>query len=86
MPPRRTLTGWSERQRRRNISLKGRNNYPSAVFDSNMILRDTFKCALNVIPNVSLSYNCGLMDLECRFCNAKHFESEVTLGDRTAFT
>ena len=32
------------------------------------------------------SYDCGLMDLECRFCYAKHFESEVTLGDRTAFT
>ena len=26
------------------------------------------------------------MDLECRFCTAKHFEFEVTLGDRTSFT
>lgn len=86
MPRHRTLTSRSERQIRRNISLRGRNNSPSVVLDSNMILRDAFKCALNVIPNVFLSYDCGLMNLECRFCNAKHFESEVTLGDRTAFT
>ena len=51
-----------------------------------MNLREAFKCAQNVIPKVFDSYDCGLIGLECRFCNPKHFESEVTLGDRTAFT
>lgn len=32
------------------------------------------------------SYDCGLMDIQSRFCNAINFESEVTLGDRSAFT
>ena len=95
MPRHRTLTGRSERQRRRNIySRESQNdNRPNANLNSvnsiqndEIILRDTFKCALNVIPRNFNTFDCGLMHLQCRFCNAKHFESEVTLGERTAFT
>ena len=86
----RTLTGQNERQRRRNLYSRTHNNRndnnANNVQNEEVILRDTFKCTWNVIPKVFCSYDCGLMDLECRFCNAKHFESEVTLGDRTAFT
>jgi hypothetical protein len=93
MPRHRTLSGRSKRQRRRDMYSLTHNNRPNANLNSvhsiqngEIILRDTFKCALNVIPRTFNSFDCGLMDLQCRFCNAKHFESEVTLGERTAFT
>ena len=56
------------------------------LLNEEVILRDSFKCARNYIPKVFYSYDCRLMDLECRISNANHFESKVTLGDRTAFT
>ena len=65
---------------------KRNDNNINNVQNDKVILRDSFKYARNVIPKVFYNYNCGIMNLECRFCNAKHFEPEVTLGDRTAFT
>lgn len=32
-----------------------------------------------------MNHDCGLMNLVSRFCNAKHFESETILYNRTAF-
>ena len=65
---------------------KRNDNNVNNARDEKVNLRDTFKCARPVIPSFFYSYDCGLMDLECRFSNTKRFESEVTLGDRTAFT
>lgn len=50
------------------------------------ILPDSFKCALNIVPRNFESFDCGLMNLICQFCQAKHFMSEITQNNRTAFT
>ena len=42
------------------------------------ILRDTFKYGLKAIFRTLNSFDCRLMDLQCRHCNANHFESEIT--------
>lgn len=90
MPRHRTLTRRSERQSRRDRYSSTLNDRPNVNLNSlqndEIIFIDSFKCALNIIPRIFNSFDCGLMHLQCRFCNAKHFESEVTLGDRTAFT
>ena len=50
-----------------------------------IILRDTFKWTWNVILRALYSFDCGLMDLQFRFYNPKHFVSEVTLDESSAF-
>lgn len=76
----------------RNIANTGNGNTNSANVNNEQTnnsidyLKGTFKCALNVIPANFESYSCGLFNLECRYCRAKHLESEVTLRDRNSFT
>lgn len=80
MPRKHLLTLRGERRRR----IRERN-----VNDNNVILiplMDSFKCALNIIPNNFDSYNCGFMDLQCIHCNAYHFSSEITSGHRNSFS
>ena len=55
------------------------------VQNNKIILRDSFKCLLNVLRAFN-SFDCVMGDLQCRFCNANHFEFEVTLSERIAFT
>ena len=39
-----------------------------SIQNNEIILKDTFKCALNIIPRAVNSFDCGLMDLQCRVC------------------
>lgn len=82
MPRRRSLTGRSERQVDRNSRALSR----AVVRGNNPVLIDKFKVALNLIPNNFISYDVGPMNLECECCKAKHFESEITMRNRTQFT
>lgn len=95
MPRRRTLTGRDERQRNRFGVANHRRENVNNVIDRNNdndndngvdILSDSFKVALNLIPRNFDSYSLGCMNLICRFCGSKHFASEITSGDRNAFT
>lgn len=56
------------------------------VNENNYIFKNAFKRALNVIPNNFNSYDSELMNLECKFCNTKHFGFEIIRPDRTVFT
>ena len=94
MPRRRTLTGKGERQENRNMQrLRNRIvNAPGSnlIRDddySNGILRDEFKSAIEAnIPSNFNSFHIGDLNIICVRCQAKHFKSEVTSGDRTEFT
>lgn len=79
MPRSRTLTGRSERRRDRLSQNIRRNNVGNYLID-------VYKIALNVVPSQFESFNIGQMNLECQFCKAKHFESEITMRNRTKFT
>ena len=50
----------------------------ASIENYEIILRDIFKYALNVNTRTFNSFDCELMDLYCRNCKAKYFESEVT--------
>ena len=53
MPRHRTLTGRNERQRRRNLYSRTRNNRnDNNVQIEEMILRDTFHCTRNITLKV----------------------------------
>lgn len=93
MPRPRTLNGRKEREsnrvsesqrRRRTLNSDNNNNLASVTIEIPLI--DSYKCALNDLVNNFSSHNCGLMDLICRHCNARHFSSEVTLRETTQFT
>ena len=49
-----------------------------SIQNDEIILRKTLKCALNVIQRTFNSFDCVLADLQCRFCNARHFQPEFT--------
>lgn len=93
MPRRRTLTGRTERgrdrdaqysRRRRNVNMNDNivNN------DDNLFVNlvSGFKCAWNEIPYNFNSFHCGLLNLTCTHCRAKHFNGEITRGSRNSFT
>lgn len=94
MPRLRSLAGRIERQRNRENSRIRRNNNVNSVDGNNAnnennlidILHDRFRVALQLIPRNFDSYSLGEMDLICRFCDAKHFASEVTANDYDEFT
>ena len=74
----KTFTGQGETVRRNAI-------FCSASIQNDLItLRDVFKCVLNVILRIFVSFDCELMHLQCRFCSVRHFKSKVTLNERTA--
>lgn len=102
MARRNRLTARSERRsaRIRDIAFNSElarsvlnNNYINIISNSNRIvddgidvLNDSFKCELNLVPRYFESFDCGSLELICRFCNAKSFNSEITQGDRNAFS
>lgn len=89
MPRSRTLTGRVERQRNRSRETNRRDVNVNDVPNRNNqidILSDSFKIALNLVPKNFVSYSLGPMNFICRCCNAKHFESEITSGDRDVFS
>lgn len=95
MPRVRNLTARLERRERRSRSNTVANNDEhndildfgrSQNLDLIDILNDNFKDASNVVPRNFDSFDCGPMELICRFCQAKHFNSEVTQRDMNAFT
>lgn len=45
-----------------------------------------FKCALDVVPRNFITHDCGVMNLICKHCNAKHFASEISDNDKDEFT
>lgn len=58
------------------------------INDDNLIdlIVDDFKVALNLVPRRFESFTIGEMNLICQSCDAKHFSSEITAGDRNNFT
>lgn len=84
MPLRRTLTGRVERRNFNRLYNRMRVNQQDVIIIPNLI--DSFKCALREVPREFCFSDIGLMNLECRFCYGKHFRSEATQRDTTAFT
>lgn len=75
MPRRRTLSGRVERQN----DAQGQNL--RRAYNVN-----TFKIALNLIPEQFDIFSLSRMNLSCSKCLAVHFESEITSRDRTKFS
>lgn len=99
MPRRTRLDGrWARQEIRdaqrlrriQNVNTPGLNsieNVANIIDDSNEIdLLDSFKSALKEIPSNFKCYDAALMNFRCKFCSARHFESEITANDRDKFT
>lgn len=94
MPRRRTLTARIERDRnrvamRRNVNTNDARDFNNLVDNDDdliHILEDSYKIAFVSIPRHFDGHECGLMNLRCMSCFAKHFKFEITGGDSDIFT
>lgn len=86
MPRRANLTTGSDILRRKRSRILLNNAVLNTANDNIDILDDSFKCALNLIPRNFQPFYCGPLNMRCSFCTARHFKSEVTLGDTQSFT
>lgn len=91
MPVRLTLTGRRERQNdRARDTIRRRSARTAHVVDNNNnddnSFVESFRSALNFFPRNFRFHNLGPMDKICIYCNARHFEMEITGGDENKFT